>query len=206
MSVNGDEESVAMELSDTNATMSKIVELDTFAQNMLVSIYNLKMGLKSLEVNLRNYQKESKKLFQSMKAKPKKVKSAKIGGGDIGEKKERKPTGFFKKTKIRKELIDFFNNPEVSTFISLISAEEKLKEDSKFEEMDENLMISRPSATKIMNRYIKEKKLENPQNSQYIIPDDKLKKLLTPLETTDKKSGGYRYFNLQKYIKHLFYK
>ena len=206
MSVNGDEESVAMELSDTNATMSKMVELDTFAQNMLVSIYNLKMGLKSLEANLRNYQKESKKLFQSMKAKPKKIKSAKVGGGDSGAKKERKPTGFFKKSKIRKELIDFFNNPEISTFISLISAEEKLKEDSKFEEMDEHLMISRPSATKIINRYIKEKKLENPQNSQYIIPDDKLKKLLTPLETTDKKSGGYRYFNLQKYIKHLFYK
>ena len=206
MSVNGDEESVAMELSDTNATMSKMVELDTFAQNMLVSIYNLKMGLKSLEANLRNYQKESKKLFQSMKAKPKKIKSTKVGGGDSGAKKERKPTGFFKKSKIRKELIDFFNSPDISTFISLISAEEKLKEDSKFEEMDENMMISRPSATKIINRYIKEKKLENPQNSQYIIPDEKLKKLLTPLETTDKKSGGYRYFNLQKYIKHLFYK
>jgi chromatin remodeling complex protein RSC6 len=202
MSVNGDEESVIMELSDTNATVSKMVELDTFAQNMLVSIYNLKMGLKSLEANLRNYQKESKKLFQSMKAKPKKIKQTKAGGA----KKEREPTGFFKKTKIRKELIDFFNNPEVSTFISLISAEEKLKEDSKFEEMDENMMISRPSTTKIINRYIKEKKLENPQNSQYIIPDDKLKKLLTPLETTDKKSGGYKYFNLQKYIKHLFYK
>ena len=202
MSVNGDEESVAMELSDTNATMSKMVELDTFAQNMLVSIYNLKMGLKSLEANLRNYQKESKKLFQSMKAKPKKIKPAKVGGA----KKEREPTGFFKKTKIRKELIDFFINPDVSTLISLISAEEKLKEDSKFEEMDENMMISRPSTTKIINRYIKEKKLENPQNSQYIIPDDRLKKLLTPLETTDKKSGGYKYFNLQKYIKHLFYK
>ena len=202
MSVNGDEESVIMELSDTNATVSKMVELDTFAQNMLVSIYNLKMGLKSLEANLRNYQKESKKLFQSMKAKPKKIKPAKVGGA----KKEREPTGFFKKTKIRKELIDFFINPEVSSFISLISAEEKLKEDSKFEEMDENMMISRPSTTKIINRYIKEKKLENPQNSQYIIPDDRLKKLLTPLETTDKKSGGYKYFNLQKYIKHLFYK
>jgi hypothetical protein len=202
MSVNGDEESVIMELSDTNATVSKMVELDTFAQNMLVSIYNLKMGLKSLEANLRNYQKESKKLFQSMKAKPKKIKPAKVGGA----KKEREPTGFFKKTKIRKELIDFFINPDVSTLISLISAEEKLKEDSKFEEMDENMMISRPSTTKIINRYIKEKKLENPQNSQYIIPDDRLKKLLTPLETTDKKSGGYRYFNLQKYIKHLFYK
>jgi hypothetical protein len=48
------------------------------------------MGLKSLEANLRNYQKESKKLFQSMKAKPKKIKPAKVGGGDIGEKKERK--------------------------------------------------------------------------------------------------------------------
>ena len=202
MSVNGEEESVIMELSDTNATISKMVELDTFAQNMLVSIYNLKMGLKSLETNLRNYQKESKKLFQSMKAKPKKIKQTKVGGA----KKEREPTGFFKKTKIRKELIDFFINPEVSTIISLISAEEKLKEDSKFEEMDENMMISRPSTTKIINRYIKEKKLENPQNSQYIIPDDKLKKLLTPLETNDKKSGGYKYFNLQKYIKHLFYK
>ena len=86
---------------------------------------------------------------------------------------------------------------------------QKLRFEDRFEfdiEMDENMMISRPSATKIINRYIKEKKLENPQNSQYIIPDDKLKKLLTPLETTDKKSGGYRYFNLQKYIKHLFYK
>lgn len=200
MSINGEVESIA-ELSDTNATLSKIVELDTFAQNMFVSIYNLKMGLKSLETNLRNYQKESKKLFQSMKAKPKKIKL--VTGG---AKKSREPTGFFKKSKIRKELIDFFNHPEISTIISLISAEEKLKEDSKFEEMDENMMISRPSATKIMNRYIKEKKLENPQNSQYIIPDDKLKKLLTPLESTDKKSGGYKYFNLQKYIKHLFYK
>ena len=140
MSVNGDEVSVAMELSNTNASVSKIVELDTFAQNMLVSIYNLKMGLKSLEANLRNYQKESKKLYQSMKVKPKKIKPAKIGG-ESGEKKERKPTGFFKKTKIRKELIDFFNNPEISTLISLLSAEEKLKVDSKFEEMDEYLMI-----------------------------------------------------------------
>ncbi len=200
MSVNGEDESL-VELTDTNATVSKMVELDTFAQNMFVSIYNLKMGLKSLETNLRNYQKETKKLFQSMKAKPKKIKPA-TGGA----KKGREPTGFFKKSKIRKDLIDFFNNPEISTIITLITAEEKLKEDSKFEEMDENMMISRPSATKIINRYIKEKKLENPQNSQYIIPDDKLKKLLTPLETTDKKSGGYKYFNLQKYIKHLFYK
>ena len=200
MSVNGEDESL-VELTDTNATISKMVELDTFAQNMFVSIYNLKMGLKSLETNLRNYQKETKKLFQSMKAKPKKIKPA-TGGA----KKGREPTGFFKKSKIRKDLIDFFNNPEISTIITLITAEEKLKEDSKFEEMDENMMISRPSATKIINRYIKEKKLENPQNSQYIIPDDKLKKLLTPLETADKKSGGYKYFNLQKYIKHLFYK
>ena len=86
--------------------------------NKFLSIYNLKMGLKSLETNLRNYQKESKKLFQSMKAKPKKIKAA-TGGA----KKCREPTGFFKKSKIRKDLIDFFNHPEISTIISLISAE-----------------------------------------------------------------------------------
>ena len=37
-----------------------------------------------------------------------------------------------------------------------------------------------------------------------LIFHDKLKKILAPLETLDKKNGGYRYFNLQKYIKHLF--
>jgi len=39
-----------------------------------------------------------------------------------------------------------------------------------------------------------------------LIFHDKLKKILAPiapLETLDKKNGGYRYFNLQKYIKHL---
>jgi len=191
-------DSVNSEVND----VSKYVELDTIAQTLLVSIYNMKIGLRNMEINIRNYQKETKKVLNSYKNNKSKKNST--NGINI-EKKEREPTGFAKKTKIRKELIDFFNNPEVSGIIAIISSEESLNENSKFKEMDSDLMISRPSTTKIINRYIKEKNLQNPSSLQHIIPDDKLKKILTPLEACDKKTGGYRFFNLQKYIKHLFY-
>jgi chromatin remodeling complex protein RSC6 len=86
----------------------------------------------------------------------------------------------------------------------MIISEEEENEDSKFEYLDSENKINRPSVTKIINRYIKERGLQTPYNKQFFIPDERLKKILLPLETTDKKNGGYRCFNLQKYIKHMF--
>jgi chromatin remodeling complex protein RSC6 len=42
---------------------------------------------------------------------------------------------------------------------------------------------------KMINRYIHDKGLQNVTNKQFFIPDDKLKKILAPLETLDKKNG-----------------
>ena len=59
--------------------------------------------------------------------------------------------------------------------------------------------LPRTDVTRRLNVYIKEKQLQNPENKKNIIPDAPLKTLLR-LEATDVLS----YFNLQRYMKHLF--
>lgn len=59
--------------------------------------------------------------------------------------------------------------------------------------------LPRTQVTRDINIYIKEHNLQNPENKKFILPDDTLKTLLR-LEPTDLLS----YFNLQKYMKHLF--
>jgi len=179
----------------------KIAELNIEATTILISLHNLKVAIKNIEGNVRHYQRETVKFIRHLKKNQKNRSSKKFGEA---EKREREPSGFAKKSKVKKELADFFRRPDVSNIIDIIMNEEDLKEDSKFEALDDENMINRPSATKIINRYIKEKNLQNQTNKQYIIPDDTLKKILAPLEKSDKSKGGYRCFNLQKYIKHLF--
>ena len=61
--------------------------------------------------------------------------------------------------------------------------------------------IARTEVTKALIAYIKENKLENEQNSQFIHPDEKLKFLL------DIKDGDkLTYFNIQKYMNKHFIK
>jgi chromatin remodeling complex protein RSC6 len=167
---------------------------------MMISLYNLRLSLKNIENNLRHYEKETNKLIRGLIKNQKGSKTKKNGE----EKKDRLPSGFNKKTSVRNELLDFFKLPEVAEVINMIISEEEENEDSKFEYLDSENKINRPSVTKIINRYIKERGLQTPYNKQFFIPDERLKKILLPLETTDKKNGGYRCFNLQKYIKHMF--
>lgn len=188
-------------LNDDTNDLMKITELTVDAQQIVASLFNLRIQIKNIENSVRKYEKETMKFIRYLK-KNQRSRTVKKGG-DI-DKKDREPSGFAKKSKVKKELVDFFKHPDVINVISMISNEEDMKEDSKFEPLDDDGMINRPSVTKILNRYIKEKGLQNQSNKQIILPDDKLKKLLTPLETVDKKTGGYRCFNLQKYIKHLF--
>jgi len=176
----------------------KIAELNVHAVTIGISLQNLRISIKNIEDNLRLYQKETLKFIRSLK----KNQKNKSGKKSDPEKKEREPSGFYKKTKIRKELIDFFRKSDVLNIIDVISSEED--EDSKFEPMDDENTINRPSATKIINRYIKEKGLQQQVDRRFFVPDESLKKILAPLEKADKNTGGYRYFNMQKYIKHLF--
>jgi len=185
---------------EDNSELLKISELTVQSQTILISMYNLRVNIKNIETNFRNYERESIKFIRQLRKNQKSRGTLKR----VEDKKEREPSGFAKKSKIKRELVDFLKNPEIIAITNEIVLEEDAKEDSKFQKLDDESMINRPSTTKIINRYVKEKGLQNVTNKQFFIPDDKLKKILAPLETLDKKNGGYRYFNLQKYIKHLF--
>jgi chromatin remodeling complex protein RSC6 len=185
---------------EDNSELLKISELTVQSQTILISLYNLRVNIKNIETNFRNYERESIKFIRQLRKNQKSRGTLKR----VEEKKEREPSGFAKKSKIKRELVEFLKNPEIVAITNEIVLEEDAKDDSKFQKLDDDNMINRPSTTKIINRYVKDKGLQNVTNKQFFIPDDKLKKILAPLETLDKKNGGYRYFNLQKYIKHLF--
>ena len=185
---------------EDNSELLKISELTVQSQTILISLYNLRVSIKNIETNFRNYERESIKFIRQLRKNQKSRGTLK----KVEDKKEREPSGFAKKSKIKRELIEFLKTPEIISITNEIILEEDAKEDSKFEKLDDDNMINRPSTTKIINRYVKDKGLQNVTNKQFFSPDDKLKKILAPLETLDKKNGGYRYFNLQKYIKHLF--
>ena len=185
---------------EDNSELLKISELTVQSQTILISMYNLRVNIKNIETNFRNYERESIKFIRQLRKNQKSRGTLKR----VEDKKEREPSGFAKKSKIKRELVEFLKNPEIVAITNEIVLEEDAKDDSKFQKLDDESMINRPSTTKIINRYVKDKGLQNVTNKQFFIPDDKLKKILAPLETLDKKNGGYRYFNLQKYIKHLF--
>ena len=186
--------------AEDNSELLKISELTVQSQTILISLYNLRVNIKNIETNFRNYERESIKFIRQLRKNQKSRGTLKR----VEDKKEREPSGFAKKSKIKRELVEFLKNPEIIAITNEIILEEEAKEESKFQKLDDESMINRPSTTKIINRYVKDKGLQNVTNKQFFIPDDKLKKILAPLETLDKKNGGYRYFNLQKYIKHLF--
>lgn len=87
---------------------------------------------------------------------------------------EHKPSGFAKEALVSDELAKFLGKPS-------------------------GTMMARTQVTKEINAYIKKHKLQDPNQGKIINPDKRLKTLLrvgTGEELT--------YFNLQKYMKHLF--
>jgi len=208
MSENGGQEEDITLTDDANDSF-KMSELTMQAQSIVISLYNIRVHIKNIENQVRQYEKETFKFIRHLKKNSKTKGVKKLVDPD---KKEREPSGFAKKSKVRKEFVDFLKKKEVQSIIETIMAEEELKQDSKFDTIDEEGMINRPSATKIINRYIKEKNLGVVGDKRYFRPDADLTKILLPLETVDKKEnekkpglkGCYYQFKLQKYIKHLF--
>jgi chromatin remodeling complex protein RSC6 len=91
------------------------------------------------------------------------------------------PNGFVKPCSVSKEMSDF---------LGLKAGEQ----------------ISRPQVTKMISAYIKENKLQDPENGSYFRADAKLEKLLGKpihllVSRNPEKGNGYSYFNLSKYLK-----
>ena len=88
----------------------------------------------------------------------------------------RSPSGFVKPTKISNELADFVGKPHGSE-------------------------MARTEVTRVLTAYIRENKLQDPQNGRRILADNKLSKLLKL-----QKSDELTYFNLQKHMSPHFAK
>lgn len=179
------------------------------AEVALETLASLRVQIKDLESFLKSYVKDTTKMMRQYE---KKVADAEAKATTGGRRVRRapnpnkKPSGFAKKTKITPDFVKFMTDADVKKVIAEVVEEEKGKEDSKFEPMDGENSITRPSATKIVNAYIRVKGLQDPSSRQFIRPDAKLKKLLTPLNEDDQKKGGYSFFNLQRYMSHLYVK
>ncbi len=91
-------------------------------------------------------------------------------------KGNRKPSGFATPTKISDDLCKFMNKPKQSE-------------------------AARTEVTKYIISYIKENKLQSPENKKIIKPDNALKSLLKP-----KKKDEITFFNIQRYMNKHFLK
>ena len=144
--------------------------------------HNMEKMVASLnEVNSQIF--EMKELFCNLDKKAKKLthliemvikKEQKISSKT---KRERKPCGFAVSSKV---------TPEMCTFMG----------------RDDGVLISRIEITKYLNKYIKEKDLENPENRQNIIPDENLWKILGEEARNEK----ITHFTIQKYLNKHFIK
>lgn len=170
------------------------------AEDKLTGLATMRNQLKETEAFLKNFIREVKKTMKAAeKATSRKQRRAQSGAAKI-------PSGFAKKAKVTDVFKSFMEGADVQKIVKDIQEEESKKEGSTFEAIDAEGKITRPSATKILNAYIKAKNLQDPSAKKNFKPDAKLKKLLTPLNADDTAKGGYSYFNLQRYTSHLYLK
>jgi chromatin remodeling complex protein RSC6 len=132
---------------------------------------------------LNTQMSEMKEMFSTLEKKTKKLNHA----IDMVVKKEQKVT-----TKVKRE-----RKPcgfAVSSKVTPVMCEFMGKEDGT--------LISRIEITKYLNLYIKEQGLENPENKQIIVPDEKLWKILGDEAREEK----ITHFTIQKYLNKHFIK
>ncbi len=142
----------------------------TELEQQFASINSRLAELRALETSLvQDVRKLQKNAMKYLKEVSKKSRRRRAPAAD-GDKK-RPPSGFAKPALISSELCNFLGKPQGTE-------------------------MARTEVTKFLTSYIKEHKLQDPENRRRIRPDKKLQKLLN---TTSK--DEVTYFNLQKYMK-----
>jgi chromatin remodeling complex protein RSC6 len=136
---------------------------------VLAKLQSWQADLKELVATVKALQKEHTKL----KAQKTGRKTRKNSGTNANGEK-RTPSGFAKPTDLSDELCDFLGVARGSS-------------------------MARTEVTRIINQYVKDNKLQNPDDRRMIVPDAKLKTIVT-LGPEDKLT----YFNLQSFIKRHF--
>jgi len=141
-------------------------------EKMVASLNDVNAQINDMKEMFSLLEKKAKKLSHAVEMVIK--KEQKTG---LKVKKERKPCGFAVSSKVTAEMCEFMGR-------------------------NEGELISRIEITKYLNKYIKEKSLENPENRQNIIPDENLWKILGEEARNEK----ITHFTIQKYLNKHFVK
>lgn len=141
-------------------------------EKMIASLTEVNAQISDMKELFSVLEKKAKKLSHAVEMVIKKEQKT---GSKV--KKERKPCGFAVSSKVTPDMCEFMGRKEGE-------------------------LISRIEITKYLNKYIKENSLENPENRQNIVPDEKLWKILGE-EARDEK---ITHFTIQKYLNKHFIK
>ena len=141
-------------------------------EKMVASLNEVNAQINDMREMFSLLEKKAKKLSHAVDMVIKKEQKT---GSKV--KKERKPCGFAVSSKVTPEMCEFMGRKEGE-------------------------LISRIEITKYLNKYIKEKDLENPDNRQNIIPDENLWKILGDEARNEK----ITHFTIQKYLNKHFLK
>lgn len=145
---------------------------NTYMKKMADRIAEVNTALNEMKTTQDNYQKSVKKLNHVFEMQLKKEQKQ-----ANKPKKERKACGFAVAVSVSDAMCEFM-------------------------EVEKGTLVARTDITKRLNAYIKTNKLENPDNRQHILPDDRLWKILGD----DARNVNITHFNIQKYINGHFIK
>jgi chromatin remodeling complex protein RSC6 len=143
--------------------------VDRFA-TILSKLQSWQADIKEAILTVKALQKEHNKLKTQKGGR----KGRKNGGANAAGVEKRNPSGFAKPTNLSDELCDFLGIARGSS-------------------------LARTEVTRIINQYVKDNKLQNAEDRRMIVPDAKLRTIVT-LGKDDKLT----YFNLQSFIKRHF--
>jgi chromatin remodeling complex protein RSC6 len=141
-------------------------------EKMVTSLAELNTQMSEMRDTFSLLEKKTKKLNHVIEMVIKKEQKT-----TSKSKRDRKPCGFAVSAKVTPEMCEFMGR-------------------------EDGTLISRIEITKYLNLYIKEKGLENRENKQIIIPDEKLWKILGEEAREEK----ITHFTIQKYLNKHFVK
>ena len=136
---------------------------------ILSKLQSWQSDIKEAILTIKALQKEHNKLKTQKGRKGRKNSGATTATGE-----KRTPSGFAKPTNLSDELCDFLGIARGSS-------------------------LARTEVTRIINQYVKDNKLQNAEDRRMILPDAKLKTIVTL-----GKDDRLTYFNLQSFIKRHF--
>ncbi len=149
------------------------VPVDVVQQDKFVLVLerlnNMSNTIKELVNVVKALQKEDKKANKKTEKKAKRNKNSQAEGGG-----PRPVSGFAKPSKLSDDLCSFLGVPSGTS-------------------------MARTDVTRVLNEYIKTNNLQTPTDKRIIVPDEKLKSILSLQD-----GENLTYFNLQKHIKQHF--